>query len=271
VPIDGKKKSKESSSKEAKKAKKVAIISSSESEEEEEDREEGEIVSENDDAQSGGAQHSEWSDSEESGEENEGDAETNSSSLLKKKKKLPKPVPSNSVAKSVAEAMKGAGKKGSNSPPSPSTSASSSNKKRRSSDSKTTPTKKPRENEEVSHPDVANEGKKDGNEGKKKRKGEPPIFSDKNCDVDLFHSSPTNVVPKRIKISNNMIVTCRLVEQTEQGRGLAYDYAAITFQRKTGNEKLFEFIVPLNLAPRIIEALKIIVKENHKFFQSGSM
>ena len=103
-----------------------------------------------------------------------------------------------------------------------------------------------------------------------KKKGETPLFSDKNCDVDLFHSSPTNVIPRRIKISNNMIVTCRLIDQAE-GKTFTYDYAAITFQRRTGGEKMFEFVIPLNLAPRIIEALRIIVNENHKFFQPDAI
>lgn len=96
-------------------------------------------------------------------------------------------------------------------------------------------------------------------------KKEALIFSDKNCDYDLFNSAATNVLPKKIKISNNVIVTCRMIDHVE-GKFLTYDYAALTFQRKTQNDKMFEFMLPLGLAPRIIEALNIMITNNPKFF-----
>ena len=49
--------------------------------------------------------------------------------------------------------------------------------------------------------------------------------------------------------------------------GLSYDYAALTFLRKIQNQKAFEFNLPLSLAPNIIEALKLIMKDNPKFFK----
>lgn len=100
--------------------------------------------------------------------------------------------------------------------------------------------------------------------GKGARK-EMPAFSDKNVDYDLFHNSATNVIPRRIKISNNLVITSRMVEQTES-KNITNDYPAITFQRKTTGEKCFEFILPLNLVPKIMEAMNLIVKDNSKFF-----
>ena len=255
MPIDGKtKKNHRKTSSSSKKT--PATIPESDSEEE---REEGEVQSDHSSDEDGSSESSAWSDSEESGEEDNGNAKADPSSLLNIK-----PVPS------LAQTMRGAGKK-----PKPSSllspSLPSSSKKRKAGSSssedhpKKSHAKKERTDAEVSHPDVESEKKDE--EGKKKRKGEALVFSDKNCDVDLFHTSPNNVVPKRVKVSNNMIVTCRSVEQTEQGRGLAYDFAAITFQRKTGTNKMFEFMMPMNLAPRIIDALQYIVEENHKFFQ----
>jgi len=87
-------------------------------------------------------------------------------------------------------------------------------------------------------------------------------------DYDLFHNSATNVIPRRIKISNNLVVTCRMVEQIES-KNLSNDYPAVTFQRKTAGEKCFEFILPLNLVPKITEAFGIIVKDNSKFFNTA--
>ena len=254
MPIDGKTKKNRKTPSSSKKSPKT--IQESDSEEE---REEGEVLSDDASNEECSSDDSVWSDSETSGEEDDRDAKAHSSALLNVK-----PVPS------IAEAMRGAGKKPKvSSPLSPSSSSSAKKRKAGSSkegDSKKSRSKKEKLDTEVSHPNIESEGKND-EDGKKKKKGEAPVFSDKNCDVDLFHSSPNNVIPQRIKVSNNMIVTCRSVEQNEQGRGLTYDFAAITFQRKTTASKMFEFMMPMNLAPRIIEALQIIVKENHKFFQ----
>lgn len=255
MPIDGKtKKSRKTASSSKKTPRTIA-----ESDSEEEEREEGEVLSDDTSNEECSSDDSVGSDSEESGQEDDRDAKAHSSSLLSVK-----PVPS------IAEAMRGAGKKPKvSSPLSPSSPSSAKKRKAGSSKeghSKKSRSKKEKLNTEVSHPNIESDEKKD-EDGKKKKKGEAPVFSDKNCDVDLFHSSPNNVIPQRIKVSNNMIVTCRSVEQNEQGRGLTYDFAAITFQRKTTASKMFEFMMPMNLAPRIIEALQIIVKENHKFFQ----
>lgn len=110
---------------------------------------------------------------------------------------------------------------------------------------------------------------KDDQQGSKgKGKKEMPAFSDKNVDYDLFHNSATNVVPRRIKLSNNLVVTCRMVEQVES-KNITNDYPALTFQRKTAGEKCFEFILPLNLGPKITEAINLIIKDNAKFFANS--
>lgn len=100
----------------------------------------------------------------------------------------------------------------------------------------------------------------------KKQPKKSEIFNDSNLDCDLFKSSPTNVVSRRIRVASNLIVTCRMISQA--GNNLSYDYAAITFQRKTQNEKMFEFIIPLNLTPRLVQAMQYIIAENPKFFDA---
>jgi len=131
---------------------------------------------------------------------------------------------------------------------------------------------KEEDKKEASHPDPdepekKEENKEDAAAAGKKKKGELALFSDANCDVDLYHSDPHKVIGRRIKVSNNMIVTCRMIEGGA-GKLLTYDYPALTFQKKTGQDKMYEFMIPLSLAPRVIEAIKIIVNENKKFFQS---
>ena len=126
------------------------------------------------------------------------------------------------------------------------------------------PAKKQTEQGEVQHAPIL---AKAAEEGGKKGKKETPVFNDKNVDIDLFHSSPSNVVARKIKVSNNLMVTCRNIDQIDGAKQVGYDFAALTFQRKTANDKMFEFIVPLALSTRIVEAIQHIVQENKKFFK----
>ena len=102
---------------------------------------------------------------------------------------------------------------------------------------------------------------------KKTGKKEPPVFNDKNIDLNLFSSDPMNIITRKIKIASNILVICKMLESDAKS-GLAYDYAALTFQRKTKDEKAFEFHLPLSITPNIIEALQFIMKDNPKFFQN---
>ena len=109
---------------------------------------------------------------------------------------------------------------------------------------------------------------KEDDNGKKSKKKEVPIFNDKNVDYNLFNDAPENVMARKIKISNTVMVTCKMIDAISGGaNGLSYDYAALTFVRKIQNAKAFEFNLPLTLVPSIIEALKLIVKDNPKFFK----
>jgi len=101
----------------------------------------------------------------------------------------------------------------------------------------------------------------------KKNKKEAPRFNDKNCDYDLFSNAPGNVIAKKIKLSNTLMMQCRMIDGMEGKAGSnSFEYAALVFQRKIKDEKAFEFNLPLNLAPNIIEALKLMIQDNPKFF-----
>lgn len=102
----------------------------------------------------------------------------------------------------------------------------------------------------------------------KKKTREAPLFNDKNLDYNLFSNDPDNVVSKKIKISSNVIVQCKMIDGLEKGKNATFqDYAALSFLRKTKDEKAFEFNLPLGLATNIIEALKLIINDNPKFFK----
>lgn len=124
----------------------------------------------------------------------------------------------------------------------------------------------------VSPKDKAKPSGKDKNEKAKESPNEDeakppqPSFADLAVDLDLFHSAPTNVQPMKIKLASNLLVTCKNMDHKE-GKMINYDYAALTFQRKTGADKVFEFHIPLTIAPRLISALKAICRKNTKFFK----
>lgn len=120
------------------------------------------------------------------------------------------------------------------------------------------------EKKEKKHDAIEEPEKIDEKKVKKAVKRSMPSFSDKNCDFDLFNQSSGNVVARKVKLTNSLLITCRMIEANNQ---LTYDYPALTFQRKTKGEKMFEFTLPLQMAPKIIEAIDYIVKENPKFFK----
>jgi len=116
--------------------------------------------------------------------------------------------------------------------------------------------------------DPATLEKEEGTKKYTSKKREAPIFNDKNIDYNLFTDAPENVMARKIKISNTVMVTCKMIDAIGGGAGgLSYDYAALTFMRKIQNQKAFEFNLPLALAPNIIEALRYIMKDNPKFFK----
>ena len=107
--------------------------------------------------------------------------------------------------------------------------------------------------------------KKDNESGEKKK--DYPDFSDKNVDVNLYNDDPQTVIQKRIKVSDNIVVSCKMIA-VNQRQANGFEYAAIVFARKGRADKAFEYNLPLSLAPKVIAALNIIVNENPKFFQS---
>lgn len=122
------------------------------------------------------------------------------------------------------------------------------------------PTKKPNLGEKK-HPKIDQTKSVDDKKSKKKA---DLVFDDTNLDLNLHNADPTNVVSRRVLLNNNLIMTSKMINQATNN--LTYDYAALAFQRKTNSEKMFEFLLPLSLVPRIIQGLEYIQKENPKFF-----
>ena len=100
-------------------------------------------------------------------------------------------------------------------------------------------------------------------------KRESHDFSDKNVDYDLFKDDPTRVIQKRCKLSKDVVMSCKMI--TVNQPKLSFDYAAVVFARKGKADKAFEFNLPLELAPRIISALNLFMKDNPRFFEKYSI
>ena len=101
----------------------------------------------------------------------------------------------------------------------------------------------------------------------KKEKKEPLVFNDKNVDYNLYHEAPENVATKKIKLSSNVLLVCKMIEATGDQKGLTYDYAALSIVRKTKNNTAYEFNLPLTIAPNLKKGIELIIKDNHHFFQ----
>jgi len=103
-------------------------------------------------------------------------------------------------------------------------------------------------------------------EGEVKKKSTD--FSALNIDVNLYDDDPNRLVKKSIQISKDTVVSCRMIT-VQQPRANSFEFAAIVFTRKGKDDKAFEFNLPLNLAPRIINALNLMIKHNSNFFDKN--
>ena len=99
----------------------------------------------------------------------------------------------------------------------------------------------------------------------KKEEAKEIIWNDKNCDHDLDDHAASNVHTRKIKISSNLLLSCRMISHLEN-KHLQQDYAALVFSRKTNKERSFDFMIDLRVTERLIRALEIIVQENPVFF-----
>lgn len=101
----------------------------------------------------------------------------------------------------------------------------------------------------------------------KKEKKEAPLFNDKNVDYNLYNEAPENVATKKIKLSSNVILMCKMIEAAGDKNGLTYDYAALSISRKTKNGRAYEFNLPLTIAPNLMKGIEYIMRDNKHFFQ----
>ena len=92
---------------------------------------------------------------------------------------------------------------------------------------------------------------------KKKRKlGE--IFDETDISFDM---SAENIKPKKIKVSNSLLIESKILTVKEDG-GKSFTFPAIVFAKKLKNNKLFDFNIPLSLGLKVRDALSIILKAN---------
>lgn len=91
-------------------------------------------------------------------------------------------------------------------------------------------------------------------------------YNDNNVHYNLYNEAPENIVECRVKISSSCLITSKMIEANGETKGLTYDMAALVICRKMKNGDMFEFTLPLNLAPAICQGIGLIMKENKQFF-----
>jgi hypothetical protein len=122
------------------------------------------------------------------------------------------------------------------------------------------------EKKELAHPDVeAEKGKDLADKKGVKAKRVLPTYNDKNVDYDLFNSAAANLNQRRVRLNNNILLTCKMIDEID-GKSISYEYAALTFQRKMANGRMFEFMLPFSIAKKIVKGIELLIKENEKFF-----
>jgi len=104
----------------------------------------------------------------------------------------------------------------------------------------------------------------------KKEDAKDVIWNDKNCDHDLDDHAASNVHTRKIKISSNLLLSCKMISHLEN-KHLTQDYAALVFSRKTNKDKVFDFMIDLRVTERLIRALQIIMDENPVFFNKRTL
>lgn len=110
----------------------------------------------------------------------------------------------------------------------------------------------------------------DDDEAKKDDKKEKRVveYNDKNVDFNLYNEAPEHIKNVKIKLSSNVLMMCRMIEASgNTTQGLTYDFASLSFVRQSKAKNPFEFNLPLSLAVNIIKGIKLIMKNNPKYFE----
>lgn len=110
----------------------------------------------------------------------------------------------------------------------------------------------------------------DDDETKKDEKKEKRVveYNDKNVDFNLYNEAPEHIKNVKIKLSSNILLQCRMIEASgNTTQGLTYDFASLSFVRQSKAKHPFEFNLPLSLAGNIIKGIKLIIKNNPKYFE----
>lgn len=140
----------------------------------------------------------------------------------------------------------------------------------------TSPPKKVRQEKQHKVDEKGASGEKTSAEGNEKdKKGEKEesnttFWNDRNCDHDLDDHAASNVHTRKIKISSNLILSCKMISHLEN-KHLTQDYAALVFSRKTNKDKVYDFNIDLRVTERLIRALQIIMEENPVFFNKRTL
>ena len=149
--------------------------------------------------------------------------------------------------------------------------AASQKRKRKEKDTKEKKGKKAKiEDQPLNEGEIKFEPEKNEKKGKSKMGPALPNFESGKVDKNLFSEDPNNIIAKTILINTGLKLSCKMISGVaiSSNKTQYPDWAALVFQKKIKDNKVFEFNVNLKEAPKIIEAIKYIMAENQTFFNN---
>jgi hypothetical protein len=110
---------------------------------------------------------------------------------------------------------------------------------------------------------------KDQSQSKKTKKGvkEYPSFTNSDCDSDYTGDGIKNLTYHKAKITGTINMICHVFDGSKIKNYQGSEFAAITFQKKTKDDKSYELTIPLERGFNIIRAIDRFAELNPTIFK----
>ncbi len=106
-------------------------------------------------------------------------------------------------------------------------------------------------------------------QSKKTKKGakDYPPFTNSDCDSDYTGDGIKNLVYHKAKITNSINMICHVFDGSKIKNYQGSEFAAITFQKKTKDDKSYELTIPLERGFNVIKAVYRFAELNPTIFK----
>jgi hypothetical protein len=108
---------------------------------------------------------------------------------------------------------------------------------------------------------------KDQSRKQKRGAKDYPAFTNSDCDSDYTGDGIKNLTYHKAKITNSINMICHVFDGSMIKNYQGSEFAAITFQKKTKDDKSYELTIPLDRGFNIIRAINRFVELNPDIFK----